>query len=96
VTRYAVIREGGPSWDASRALREQDAWAEHAAFMDGLFDEGFIVLGGPLEDGPKTLLIVEAGSEQEIVDRLADDPWTPMGVLRIASIERWQLFLGNY
>jgi uncharacterized protein YciI len=94
VTRYAVIREGGPGWDDSRALREQDAWAEHAAFMDGLADEGFVVLGGPLEDGPKTLLIVEAESEEAIADRLADDPWTPMGLLRIASIERWQIFLG--
>jgi hypothetical protein len=35
---------------ASRPLREQDQWDEHARFMDGLFDEGFLAMAGP----PKT------------------------------------------
>ena len=29
-----------------RDMREQDGWDEHAKFMDGLVDEGFILLGG--------------------------------------------------
>ena len=48
---FAVTRERGGAWDVSRALREQDAWDEHAAFMDGLADSGFIVLGGPVGSG---------------------------------------------
>jgi hypothetical protein len=39
------------------------------------------------------LLIIDAESEQEIDARLADDPWTPMGLLRIAKIERWETLL---
>jgi hypothetical protein len=96
MTYYAVIREPGASWDASRALREQEKWDEHADFMDGLVDGGFVVLGGPLEDGPKTLLIVRADSEQAIIGRLADDPWTPTGMLRIATIERWEVLLDDW
>jgi uncharacterized protein YciI len=60
--------------------------------MDALVDEGFIVLGGPLGDG-KALLIINAASEQETDARLADDPWTPMGLLRTAKIERWEILL---
>ena len=93
---YAVIREQGASWDASRTLREQENWDEHADFMDGLVDDGFVLLGGPLEGGPKTLLIVKAESEQAIISRLAHDPWTPMGLLRIATIERWEVLLDDW
>jgi uncharacterized protein YciI len=96
VTHYAVIREPGASWDASRALREQEKWDEHAGFMEALVDDGFVLLGGPLEDGPKTLLIVRAESEQAIISRLAHDPWTPMGLLRIATIERWEILLDDW
>jgi uncharacterized protein YciI len=75
-------------------MREQDRWDEHAAFMEGLADEGFIFLGGPLGDGEQVLHIVEAGSEQEIMDRFAADPWTSMGLLTVASVRRWEILLG--
>jgi uncharacterized protein YciI len=93
MARYAVTRERGGSWDTSLSLREQERWEEHAAFMEALVDDGFIILGGPLGDGRKTLLIVDAESEQEIVARLADDPWVPMELLRITSIEPWEILL---
>jgi uncharacterized protein YciI len=95
VTHYAVIRQPGANWDPARTLREQERWDEHARFMNALVDDGLVLLGGPLEDGPKTLLIVEAESEQTIISRLAHDPWTPMGLLRIATIERWDILLGD-
>ena len=92
---YAVTRERGENWDASLTMREQAIWDEHAAFMEALAEEGFIVLGGPLGEGERVLFMVDAVSGQEIVARLADDPWTPMGLLRIASIERWEILLGT-
>jgi hypothetical protein len=51
VTYYAVTRERGPNWDPARPMREQDGWDDHAAFMDALAEEGFVVLGGPLGEG---------------------------------------------
>jgi uncharacterized protein len=95
VTYYAVTQERGPGWDHARGMREQDRWDEHAAFMDALVEDGFVVLGGPLEDAAKVLLIFDAATEQEILDRLADDPWIPMGVRRVAEIERWEILLGG-
>ena len=94
MTYYAVTRERGENWDGRLSMRQQAKWDEHAAFMDALTDERFIVLGGPLGEGEKTfLLIIDAASEQEIHARLADDPWTPLGLLRTAKIERWQILL---
>src|SRR3954467_15083700 len=68
---FAVTMEKGPAWDGSRARREQDGWDEHAAFMDRLVDEGFVLLGGPLGDGERVLLGVEAADEAEARGRLA-------------------------
>jgi uncharacterized protein YciI len=92
---YAVTERQGAKWDQSRARREQDNWDEHAAFMDTLVQDGFVVLGGPLGNGDEVLLIIRAESEARIEARLAEDPWLPMDVLSIAKIERWQIGLGG-
>lgn len=86
------LRRGGP-WDWSLDMREQSGWDAHAAFMDRLVEEGFIVLGGPLEGGRDTLHVVLAGSEEEIRARLAEDPWAANGMLTPAGIERWTVLL---
>ena len=90
---FAVTMEPGPNWDQSRDRRAQDAWDDHAAFMDGLVDDGFLILGGPIGDGVRTMHAIEAADEQEIRDRFAQDPWAPMELLRIAKIEPWTIWL---
>jgi uncharacterized protein len=90
---YAVRVERGGPWDWSHGLREQVLWDEHAQFMDALVDDGFILLGGPLESERDVLHIITAPSEQAIRDRLADDPWSKNGMLTIKSIERWTVLL---
>jgi hypothetical protein len=93
VATFVVIEVSGPSWDASRARREQGGWDEHAAFMDALVEDGFVVLGGPLGDGERVMLVVEAEDEDEVRRRFAPDPWLPAGTLEIASIEPWTVWL---
>jgi uncharacterized protein YciI len=74
-------------------MREQDGWDEHARFMDALVDDGFILLGGPLEGGRDTLHVLQAPSEEAIRERLAEDPWQANGMLRVARIEGWTVLL---
>jgi uncharacterized protein YciI len=93
VAVFAVTEIAGPNWDASRARREQTGWDEHAAFMDALVGDGFVVLGGPIGDGERVLLVVEAEDEAAVRARFAPDPWLPAGVLEIASIEPWTIWL---
>ena len=95
VIYYAVTLEQGENWNANRPMREQEHWAEHARLMDALVDDGFIVLGGPLNDGEKALLIINAESKQAIEARLADDPWIAQRGRRIASVDRWEILLGS-
>jgi uncharacterized protein YciI len=95
---FALTRQRGSNWDDSRPMREQENWAEHAAFMDALVEEGFVVLGGPLGDETnwqRALLIVDTDSEDTIHARLAADPWTPMQMLTTDTIDRWEILLGD-
>jgi hypothetical protein len=87
-----VLRQSGPEFDRSRPLDEQSRWVEHAAFMDGLVDGGFIVLGGPLADDGRVAHAVEADSPQAIRETLAGDPWNQTH-LRIDTIEPWTIRL---
>jgi uncharacterized protein YciI len=93
VSYFVVSRERGPAWDGARPMREQDGWDDHAAFMDALADEGFIVLGGPLGDGDRRFLhIVDAESAEAIRERLAADPWESRQ-LATFDVQPWQVLL---
>ena len=61
--------------------------------MDGLVDDGFIILGGPVGNGEQTLHVVQAADENEIRASFARDPWASAGLLRIGTIESWALWL---
>ncbi|MGB6579966.1 MAG: YciI family protein [Streptosporangiaceae bacterium] len=93
MANFAVRLVHGPNWDAERPIRGQDGWDEHAAFMDGLVEDGFIIVGGPVSDGEQTLHAVEAADKNEITARLALDPWASAGLLQIGTIEPWALWL---
>src|SRR5690242_10897648 len=82
----------GPEWDPPLPLREQSGFAEHAAFMDALVAEGVGVLGGPLADEHRVLLVVDAESEQAVRERLRRDPWVGTH-LSVAGVERWTILL---
>jgi len=92
---FVLTRVNGPNYDDSRERRDQDAWTEHAAFMDRLLEDGFVIMGGPLDDGRQVLHIVQAADEREVAERLAGDPWEPMGILRTARIQRWDVWLDS-
>jgi uncharacterized protein YciI len=87
-----VLRQSGPEFDRSRPLEEQSGWSEHAAFMDGLVDEGFIVLGGPLAGEDRVAHAVEAASAQAVRETLARDPWSETH-LRVETVEPWTIRL---
>jgi len=61
--------------------------------MDALVDDGFILLGGPLEGDREVLLIVSAPSEEAVRERLAADNWTASGMLSTVAAERWTVLL---
>jgi uncharacterized protein YciI len=92
---YLLTASAGPLRDLSKGSREQPFWDEHAAFIDKLDDEGFILLGGPLEEEGGAILIVHAADEQAVRETMKDDPWYVQGVLKLESVKRWEIFIDN-
>jgi uncharacterized protein YciI len=89
---FVVERRSGPDWRQGSPLEEQSGWTEHAAFMDALMESGFVLLGGPLGDEHRVVLVIDAESEDAVREILARDPWD-QSHLRIDSIERWTIRL---
>jgi uncharacterized protein YciI len=94
---FLVTSSAGPNRDPSKGTRQQPFWDEHAAFIDQLVDEGFILMGGPLVDEVGlphgALLIVKAQDENEVREKLKNDPWFEKGILKLESIKRWEIFI---
>jgi uncharacterized protein YciI len=93
MAHFALTLVHGPGWDASLPIREQRLWDEHAAFMDSLVADGFIVVGGPLGSGEQTLHLVQADDPAQIEARVRQDPWAGLDMLRVGSIQPWALWL---
>ena len=94
-TLFLTFRDPGPSWIQGNTTRQQPLWDEHAAFMDALFAQGRIVLGGPYADDTRTLLIVNARDVAEARTLLRDDPWTKAGILGVNAVIEWTVFLDS-
>src|SRR5438270_5760662 len=90
---FATFFSPGPAWIAGKTSREQPCWTEHAAFMDKLFEDGAVILGGPYADYTGLLVIVEALHEEEVYKLFGDDPFVVNEIVRISSVHEWLIFL---
>jgi uncharacterized protein YciI len=95
-SKFIVTSAAGPNREHAKGTREQPYWDEHAAFIDRLVAEGFIVLGGPLPDEGGAVLVVRADSEAQVRERLERDPWNTHGILQPQSVKRWDIFIDRW
>jgi uncharacterized protein YciI len=91
---HVVLRRSGPQWQPGRTLEEQAGWPEHAEFMDGLVEQGFLILGGPLADEFRVVHVVEAESEDAVRATFARDPWSQTH-LAVAAVDPWTIRLDS-
>jgi hypothetical protein len=87
------LRQAGPEFDHSKPLEQQSGWPDHAAFMDGLVEDGHIVLGGTLPNGA-TAHAFEAETEDELREIWAHDPCHGSHLI-LESVEPWDIRLDS-
>lgn len=90
---FLAISSAGSNRDFSKGTREQPFWDEHAKFIDQLVEDGFILMGGPLVDEGGALLILNAEDENEVREKLKNDPWATHCILKLESVKRWEIFI---
>ena len=86
------LDRSGPAWVPSLLMEAQTGWDAHAAYMDELVARGTIVLGGPLADEHRVVLVMDADSESAIREALARDPWSGSHLV-VNRIEAWRIRL---
>lgn len=89
---YLALSKAGAKRDLSKGSREQQFWDDHATFIDGLVDAGFIMMGGPFDDGG-AMLIVRADDEAEVRATLGNDPWYAQDILVLETVKQWDIFI---
>jgi len=84
---FIILWAPGPAWVAGKTVREQPYWDQHAEFMDRLFENGTVVLGGPFADATGSLVVVEAEKEQEVAELFALEPFVVKGSFAVGSLK---------
>jgi uncharacterized protein YciI len=96
-TRTVVLFAAGPAWVKGRGSRQQAHWDDHAAFIDGLTEDGLLVAGGPFADESGGLNILSGSPDELRVERLyAVDPFIVHGIFVLDRILEWQVFVDNW
>src|SRR5438477_10184644 len=94
---FIAMSSAGTKAAPSNVTRQQPFWDEHAAFIDPLVAERVIRMGGPLIEEAEipdgALLIVSAEDENEVREKLKNDPWFEKGILKLESVSRWKIFI---
>jgi uncharacterized protein len=91
---FIVFGRPGPAWVSGLGSRQQPDWDDHAAFMDGLYESGRVLVSGPYSDFSRVMLVVRATDELEAHSLFDDDPWTETQVLEADGVQRWSIYLG--
>ncbi len=86
---YALICNDAPG----KLQVRLDTRPEHVAFLDGLNADGKLAFAGPFlgadEKPTGSLVVVEAGSEDEAREIATADPYAKAGLFDSVEIRRW-------
>jgi len=94
---FVLINEQGPAWIASRPMREQKEWTDHAAYVNSAMRSQNVIMGGPIGDGKhhRALLVLNFDSIVDVRIWIKEDPWIQSGVLRVHTLEPLDLLVSN-
>jgi uncharacterized protein len=87
---HAVIYRYSPDTD-----RLDEHRPRHREYLRTLFEQGRIVVSGPLTDGaPGALLILDADDPAHVAELLDQDPFRLLGLIEEREIRQWSPAFG--
>jgi uncharacterized protein len=91
---FVVIYRYGYDNAESRAMQR----AAHREFLRDLWDRGTLMLSGPFEDDeePGAVLVVMAGSPDEVAHLMDADPLCSAGLIQSREIRRYRVAWGAF
>lgn len=91
---FVALVERTALWDQSKEAHEQKGFVDHAAYMGSLEKEGFIAMAGLLAESEDVLFVFLANSEEQVRERLAQDPWQQSGQAKLTRLEEAHFRIG--
>lgn len=80
---------------ADEPARLDEHRPRHKDYLASLFEQGRIVISGPLTTGgPGALLILDAADEAHVAELLDRDPFWGLGLIAARQIRGWTPFFG--
>ena len=76
----STILPGRPDFLAMMTSEELSVMQQHLAYVQGLFDQGKLLLGGAATDGAIGVLVLRVGSPEEAQRIFDDDPAVRAGI----------------
>lgn len=90
---FIILFDPGPNFDERKEIEKQVHWDEHVKFVDDLFDEGKVIIAGPIIHYDRIVIIYDAVDESEVRITFKDDPFIKTGILHLESIMEWNIRL---
>ncbi len=92
-TFFAIVQRT-EAWDHSKEAPEQEGFAQHAAYMGKLEQDGVTASAGLLHDTSDIVFVMLAASEAEVRARFAEDPWQQDGHAKLVRLEEVHFRIG--
>lgn len=80
--------------DSTAAARDEIR-PVHVEFLQECFDNGRLLVSGPVDDGAGALLIVTAEDETEALSLMDNDPFAKNNLIAERAILKWGVFFGK-
>jgi uncharacterized protein len=83
---YFVLEYRYADLDARARVRP-----DHLAYLQSLYENGTLVLAGPVGDGSGAMMVLRVGSEDEAATVIREDPYTAAGVCVDHVLRPWNV-----
>lgn len=85
---YFVLEYRYADLDARARVRP-----DHLAYLKALYEDGTVVLAGPVGDGSGAMMVLQVGSEEEAERVVKNDPYTLAGVGVDHALRPWNVVI---
>ena len=82
-------------YDDSTAAKRDEVRPVHVEFLQECFDNGRLLVSGPVDDGAGALLIITGEDEADALALMDNDPFAKNGLITERGIRKWGVFFGK-
>ena len=82
-------------YDDSTAASRDEVRPVHVEFLQECFDNGRLLVSGPVDDGAGALLIVTGEDEADAMSLMDNDPFAQNDLITERGIRKWGVFFGK-